>query len=151
MTKALGILTAALLAVSVAHARQTAASQPADTTDATLIANERALLDAVAKADKASFSSLFLTTDGVWTTKTGFVPAGLLVNGLDAFKVTKWEIVNPHVTRLDAESAVVLYSWTGAGTFGNQPLAPVTLASTVWTRRNGKWQAVHHQETDLVK
>lgn len=150
MTKAPGVLTAVVLAVSLVHGQQTATSQPADTTDAVLIANERTLLDAVAKADKTSFSSLFLT-DGVWTTKSGFVPAALLVNGLDAFKVTKWEIVNPHVTRLGAESAVVLYSWTGSGTYGNQPLAPVTLASTVWTRRNGKWLAVHHQETDLVK
>jgi hypothetical protein len=150
MTKALGILTVLVFAVSLAHARHTAASQISDTTDAALIANERALLDAVAKADKASFSSLF-STEGVWTTKSGFVPAALLVKGLDAFKVTKWEIVNPRVTPLGADAAIVVYSWTGSGTYGNQPLAPVTLASTVWTRRNGKWLAAHHQETDLMK
>jgi hypothetical protein len=35
-------------------------------------------------------------------------------------------------------------------TFHNQPLASTTLASTVWTKRNGKQVAVHHQETDLM-
>ena len=54
------------------------ASQPADTTEATLIANERVLLDAVARWTKTSFSSLFPTTYGIWTTKTAWVmSAGL--------------------------------------------------------------------------
>ena len=75
----------------------------------------------------------------------------LLVNGLEGFELTKWDIVNPHVTWFDQDSAIVLYTWTGAGEFQNQPLAPTTLASTVWTKRNGKWVAVHHQETDLMK
>jgi len=118
--------------------------------DEMLIANERALYDAVAKGDKASFQSLVLA-EGVWTTKPGFVPMKLLIDGLESFTVTKWDIVNPHVTWLDQDSAIVLYAWTGAGAFQNQPLAPTTLASTVWTKRNGKWVAVHHQETDLMK
>lgn len=75
----------------------------------------------------------------------------LLVDGLDSFKLTKWDIVNPRVTWLDKDSAILLYTWTGTGTFGNQPGASRTLASTVWTKRNGKWLAVHHQETDLMR
>src|SRR6266496_4259934 len=115
-----------------------------------LIANEHALLEAVAKADKGTFQSLVLP-EGVWTTKTGFIPLKLLVDGLGDFQVTKWDIVNPHVTWLDKDSAILLYSWMGTGTFQNQPLASITLASTVWTKRNGKWLAVHHQETDLIR
>jgi hypothetical protein len=124
--------------------------KPGAAVDEMLIANERALYDAVAKADKPSFQSLVLS-EGVWTTKPGFVPMNLLVDGLENFTLTKWDIVNPHVTWLDQDSAIVLYTWTGAGAFQNQPLAPTTLASTVWTKRNGKWVAVHHQETDLMK
>jgi hypothetical protein len=48
-------------------------------------------------------------------------------------------------------SAVVYYVWTGTGTFGDQPLAPTALSSTVWMRRDGKWLAAYYQETDLVK
>jgi hypothetical protein len=115
-----------------------------------LISNEHALWEAVAKADKGSFPSLTLP-EGVWTTRQGFVPTKLLVDGLQAFHLTKWDIVNPHVTWLDKDSAVLVYVWTGAGTYGDQPLASTTLASTVWTNRNGKWLAAHHQETDLIK
>ncbi len=147
--KIIAILPAILLAIAVTEAQNKIAAKPNDTTEKMLIANERALHDAVAKADKASFLSLVLA-DGIWTTKQGFVPMERLVNGLDQFELTKWDIVNPRVTWLDEDSAIVVYAWTPTGTFHNQPLASTTLASTVWTRRHGKWLAVHHQQTDLV-
>jgi Domain of unknown function (DUF4440) len=150
MNRIIGVISAMLLALAVTEAQQKTFATPNDTTEKTLVANERALYDAVAKADKASFQSLVLP-EGVWTTKPGFVPMKLLVDGLDGFQVTKWDIVNPHVTWIDESSAVVLYAWIGTGTFHNQPLASTTLASTVWTKRNGKWVAVHHQETDLMQ
>jgi hypothetical protein len=65
----------------------------------------------------------------VWTTKSGFVPLNLLVDSLDTFKVTRWDIVNPHVTWVDDNAAIVLYKWAGVGTFGEQPLTPTALAS----------------------
>ena len=152
MSKTLGMLVAILLAVGVTVAQEKPGAKPtaAGTTETMLIANERALHDAVAKADKPSFQSLVLP-EGVWTTNAGFVPVKLLVDRLDDFKVTKWDIVNPLVTGIDENTAIVRYTWTGMGTFQNRPLASTTLASTVWTKRNGTWLAVHHQETDLTK
>jgi hypothetical protein len=87
----------------------------------------------------------------VWTVSHGFIPLKLLADGLQDFHLNKWDIVNPHVTRLDENSAVLIYSWTATGTFGNEPLPATSLASTVWTRREGTWRAAHHQETELVK
>ena len=150
MRKIIGVTSAILLALAVIEAQEKTAVKPTNATDKMLIANEHALLEAVAKADKGTFQSLVLP-EGVWTTKTGFIPLKLLVDGLGDFQVTKWDIVNPHVTWLDKDSAILLYSWMGTGTFQNQPLASITLASTVWTKRNGKWLAVHHQETDLIR
>jgi hypothetical protein len=150
MRKIIGILPAILLALAITGTQDKTAAKPNDTTEKMLIANERALHEAVAKADKASFLSLVLP-EGTWTTRQGFVPMKLLVNALEQFELTKWDIVNPHVTWLNEDSAIVVYVWTGAGSFHNQPLASTTLASTVWTRRNGKWLAVHHQQTDLLK
>ena len=149
MTKTVGMLSAILLALAVTDAQDKSGAKPME--DATLIANERALLDAVAKADKPSFQSLVLLPEGIWATKLGFIPMNLLVDRLDDFKLTRWDIVNPRVTWLDKDSAILLYAWAVTGTFGNQPLASTTLASTVWTRRNGKWLAVHHQETDVAR
>jgi hypothetical protein len=149
MRKIVGIAAAVLLTLVVTAAQET---KPAnDTTEKTLLANERALQEAVVKADRASFLALVLADSGVWATKHGFIPLKLLADGLGTFQVTKWEIVNPHVTRLDENSAVVLYAWVSSGTLHGQPLSPTMLASTVWTRRDGKWRAVHHQQTDLVQ
>jgi hypothetical protein len=76
---------------------------------------------------------------------------GLLVGDLGVFRISKFGIVNPIVKRLDAESALVIYTRTGEGTFGEQPFAPTAPASTVWVKRDGSWRAIHHQETDLIK
>jgi hypothetical protein len=119
--------------------------------DQQLIANERALQDAIGKADKAAFRSLVLILDGLWTTPTtnGFVPAKLLADGLEHFQLTKWDIINPRVTWLDANSAIVASTWSATGLFWDRPVTPMTLSCTVWTKRNGKWLAVVHQESDL--
>jgi hypothetical protein len=144
------IVPAILLAVALTGAQDKTVATPKDTAEKTLIANERSLHDAVAKGDKTSFRSLVLP-EGLWTTRQGFVPMQLLADGLEGFKLTKWEIVNSRVTWLGEDSAIVTYVWTGSGTFGDQPLAPTTLAATVWARRDGKWLAVHHQQTDLLR
>jgi hypothetical protein len=115
-----------------------------------LIAQERALYGAVASGDRAAFDALVLP-DGTWTTGSGFVPMRLLAGALSSFELPQWDIVNPHVTRTGSDAAVVLYSRSGGGRYAGQPLAALTLASTVWTRRDGKWLAVHHQETDLTQ
>ena len=148
MKRSIWLLTVMLFGLVPISAAQENRLKPDAATDATFIANERALHDAVAKADKAAFLAL-VVADGVWTTPTGFVPMNLLANGLDAFQLRKWDIVNPRVTRLDEDSAILLYAWTVTGTFGDQPLPSTMLSSTVWVRRNGKWLAVHHQGTEL--
>ena len=116
----------------------------------TILAQEQALYEAVTSNDKASFQAL-TAADGTWTHTSGIVPMGLLAGDLTVFHVTKFSIVNPHVKRLSDESALVLYARTGDGTFGGQPFAPTTLASTVWVKRDASWRAIHHQETDLIK
>jgi uncharacterized protein (TIGR02246 family) len=148
MKRSICLLTVILLGLVPANAVQENRLKPDAPTDATFIANERALHDAVAKADKAAFLAL-VVPDGVWTTQQGFVPMNLLANGLDAFQLRKADIVNPRVTRLGDDSTILLYAWTVTGTFGDQPLPRTMLSATVWVRRNGKWLAVHHQDTEL--
>ena len=147
MRKMIGTLAAIALVLAVAYGQE---KRGATADDKLLIANERALLDAVAKADKASYQAL-IVPEGVWTMKSGFVPMSLVADGLDSFQLAKWDIVNPRVVWLSDDSALLTYAWTGTGTFGGQPLTPTTLASTIWVKRGGKWLAVHHQETDLNK
>ena len=149
MLKILGMFTAMLLALPGTNGRQ-ATTPRLTTADAALIANEHALYDAAAKANSAAFLSLVLP-DGAWTTRRGFVPLKLLAGGLGAFNLTRWDIVNPRVTWLDKDSAIVIYTLQAAGTFEEQAVPATALASTAWMKRDGKWIAAHHQETDLAR
>lgn len=149
MPKILGILTAMLLALPGTERPQTTTPLPA-TPEAALIASEHALYDAAAKADETTFLSLVLP-DGTWTTRRGFVPLKLLAGGLRTFNLTKWDIVNPRVTWLDKDSAIVTYTLQASGTFEEQAVPQTALASTAWMKRDGKWIAAHHQETDLAR
>ncbi|HEU4890948.1 MAG TPA: DUF4440 domain-containing protein [Vicinamibacterales bacterium] len=150
MSKTVAILAAIVLALAVTDQPQKPAAKPPDALEATLLANERALHAAVATADKAAFSSLVLP-EGVWATNQGFIPLNLLVNGLEAFQDSDWGMVNPHVVRLDENSAIVNYSWIATGSSKDRSAQQVTIASTVWTRRNGTWLVAHHQETEMVR
>jgi len=149
MRKCIGVMSAMVVACAVTAAQEKP-PLPADASDKLLIANEHALLEAVVKNDKVSFLALTLP-DGVWTTRQGFVPMNLLADGLHAFHVSKWEIVNPRVKWLDKDSAVLSYAWVGAATYGDQPMPSTAVAITVWTKRDGKWVAAHHQETEVAR
>ena len=151
MSKIVGTVAAILLVAAGAAAQEKAPLGKADdATEKLLIANERALYGAVANADKTSFQSL-VVPEGVWTTAYGFVLMGSLADGLGQFQVPKWGIENARVIWSDDNAALLSYARTGGGQYGDQSFAPVTLASTLWAKRNGKWVAVHHQETDLVR
>jgi hypothetical protein len=84
----------AILRALTATNAQEKGIQRGDTTEQILIANERALLNAVAKADRAAFLSL-TAPEGEWTTSQGFIPLNLLADGLEGFRLSKWEILNP--------------------------------------------------------
>jgi hypothetical protein len=66
MKTSLTALAAILLTVGIAHAQEGATGRQNEATTKLLIANERALLDAIGKADKPAFESLVLLSDGFW-------------------------------------------------------------------------------------
>ena len=70
---------------------------------------------------------------------------------LDQVNITSWKISDEKVSWVDANTAIVTYKWTGAGTFQGQPFPPATYASTVWTKKGDKWLAVFHQESEAAK
>jgi hypothetical protein len=150
MMRTIALIGAITLAVAVSNAQEKTSGKPDAATQTLLIANERALYEAVANADTASFQAL-VVPEGVWTTTSGFVPLGVLTNGFESFKLPKWSVENPRVPWTDGNSALLLYVRRGGGIIGGQPSPETALASTLWTRRAGKWLAVHHQETALIQ
>jgi hypothetical protein len=139
-----------LAAVSLAGAAASAQNKSNAEVEKVLVDSERALYHAVATADKAAFLAL-VSPDGVWTTSFGFVPMNRLADSLTSFKLPEWGGANVRVTWSDDNAALVSYVRTGGGSFSQQSFATTTLATTLWTKHDGKWVAVHHQETDLTQ
>jgi hypothetical protein len=142
MRTVIGVIAAVTLVAS-----PQAAATTKQASDSALITNERALYDALARHDAERFRGLTLPT-GFWATPSGFVLMDRLADGLSPFELPHWGIDNPHVVWTDGNTALVLYVRTGGGRFGERPFASTTLASTLWTKRDGKWVAVYHQESE---
>jgi hypothetical protein len=118
--------------------------------DATLIANERKVNEAVAKGDKATFTS-FVAAEGMAADGNGFMKVSDFVSAFDQIKVKTWKMTDEKVWPVDASTAIVTSTWTGSGTFQGQKLPSKTYCSTVWTKKGDKWVAVYHQESEAVK
>lgn len=116
------------------------------TTEKALVANENKINEAVAKQDVKTFLSL-LAPEAMAGDMGGFMKAADFSKTLDQLKVTSWHIMDTRVLWVDDKTAVVTYTWMGAGTYMKQPIPSTVYASTVWTERSGKWLAVFHQET----
>ena len=138
------MLLAGFVVVFTAAVHGQAGSKAA--TEKALVANEHKINEAVAKQDVKTFLSL-LAPEAVAADMGGFSKASDFSKTLDQLKVTTWHLMDEKVMWADDKTAVVTYTWMGAGTYMKKPIPAITYASTVWTERGGKWLALFHQET----
>jgi hypothetical protein len=121
----------------------------------TIIANERAVNDAVVKGNLAGFKE-HVAADG-WTVEAqgGRAPVSEFLKQFDAMtkdtKISSWDITESKVQWVDANTAIHSYKWTGSGTAQGQPIPSPVWASTVWSKKGGKWMAVFHQESPTMQ
>lgn len=127
-----------------------AAAQDAQA-EKTIIANERAVNDAVAKGNLAAFKEHVAAGGSTIDPMMGYMTVAAFVKDFEAMtkdmKVASWDITESKFQWADANTAVHVYKWTGKGTMQGQPMPSPVLCSTVWTKKDGKWTAVFHQET----
>ncbi len=132
-----------------------AAAQPAAghaDTEKALVANERAVMDAVAKGDAAAFKQHVAADSWSIDPMSGRMSTADFLKGFAQMskdmKLTSWDISSVETYWADPNVAVVTYKWTGQGTYQGQPIPSPVWASTVWAKRGGKWMAVFHQESN---
>lgn len=116
--------------------------------DATLIANERKIMDALKGKDAAAFNAL--VAEDAWSVN----PEGRMtsreatVQGMPDLNITEFTLTDPKVIWLNKDVALITYQAAVKGSFKGQEMPPGSVqASTVWVNRNGKWTAVFHQMT----
>jgi hypothetical protein len=87
-----------------------------------------------------------VTPDAISVDASGIVPVSAFVEIWGEIKVTGHATRDMRVIPLSEDAALVTYKLMQVGTIAGTPIAPELYATTAWTRRNGKWQAVFHQE-----
>jgi hypothetical protein len=113
-----------------------------------MAANEQKINAAIAKGDAEAFRSL--VGDDTWAIdETGMMAAADFAKMLKpgVAKITEMKLEGYKTLWVDANTAVITYTWSGKGTFMDQPVKSPILASTVYTKKGDKWVPVFHQET----
>ena len=136
-------VTALLLVLSSAGS---AAAQDA-TPFAPVVAQERAVLDAVVKNDTAAFNRS-LGGDFVYVDVRGPVRWELAKTTamLMDCKTTSLSMDNPQTTRVGKDLVVLTYTSAGDQTCGGQKAPSPVYSMSVWQMRGGHWVGVAHSE-----
>ena len=110
-----------------------------------IIANEKAINDAVVKNDMKTFHG-YVAADAMNLDGMGLTKAADFDKMLAEYKVTSANVSESQFQWLDDNHVVHMYKWTGKGTFQGQPIPETTWSGTVWSNKGGKWLATFHAE-----
>ena len=118
-----------------------------------LVANERAVMESFVKGNVAGFKQ-HVAADSWGIDMTGRMATSEMLKTWDQMmkdiKIESWDISDIQTIWADPNTAIVTYKWTGKGTYQGNPIPSPVWASTVWTKRGGKWVAMFHQETPAM-
>jgi ketosteroid isomerase-like protein len=148
----ISIVSLCLLAALQINARVEAQAPPdRAAVEKTIMANEIKINDAFAKKDVATMKSM-IADDGAGIDMTGFAPVAELFKQLPTMdvKISESKLSDFKYQWVDPNTVIVIYTWTGKGTFMGQPVPSPVYASSVWAKRSNAWRAVFHQETPAM-
>ena len=137
-----------ITATAVSMMAQAPAASNRTAIEKQIVANERAINDAVAKGDMKTFhANLAPDAIGVDTGGVTRVNAPNFDEMMKAAKIQSWDMDGSQFYWINDSTVVHIYRWTGKGTYQGQPIPSPVWTSTVWTNKGGKWVGVFHQET----
>jgi len=132
---------------------QAAAAKPSASVGNAVVAQEQAVLDAIARKDTVGFNKA-LGSDFVYVDPSGAMrwqmsktstnlPACVLGTG--------WSLDNPMVTEVGTDLAVLTYSSSGKQVCNGVASPSPVNSMSVWRKRGGRWVAVAHSETPAAR
>ena len=114
----------------------------------TIIAQENAFWKAYVEADTADLSKLFLPE--FINVEEQLMNRDQVLAFVGQFHqhctLAPVKLLDPHVVFLSADIATLVYHATETPTCGNQTMSGDTNITTVWVRRDGRWQMHLHTE-----
>lgn len=141
-----------LAAIRDSLAQAQAPSRPAAPSAAigrAVVAQEQAVLDALARSDTAALSQAF-GSDFVYVDQNGAMRWELskMSATLPACVIgTGWSLDRPMTTEVGTDLVVLTYSSSGKAVCDGRPLPSPVNTMSVWRKRAGRWVAVAHSAT----
>jgi hypothetical protein len=116
-----------------------------------LLAQERKLIDAINRKDKAAISEL-LADEAMSITSRGKQTTKEVIKSLEMLSYSKHQISEPKAISVSPDVGILTYkfSYTG-GVTGQVPATTNVYATSVWRQRDGKWRSVFYQETPIAR
>jgi uncharacterized protein (TIGR02246 family) len=115
-----------------------------------LLAQERKLIDAVNKKDKAAVADL-LADERMSITSRGKQTRAEVIQSLENLSFGKHQISEPKTIAVSPDVAILTYKFSGTGgATGQAPAASTVYATSVWRQRDGRWRSVFYQETPIA-
>jgi hypothetical protein len=151
MNSRIVVAVAIALQLAATHdsAAQAAAAKPSASVGNAVVAQEQAVLEAIARKDTVAFNKA-LGSDFVYVDAHGAMrwqlsktsstlPACMLGTG--------WSLDHPMTTEVGTDLVVLTYSSSGKAVCEGRPSPSPVNTMSVWRKRAGRWVAVAHSET----
>jgi len=142
------ILTSALMLAQTMAAQTPVAQVQIKDTPETILSQENAFWKAYADGNAESLSKLFLADftnveQEIWNRDQVLA---FVKSFHESCTLAPVKILEPHVKFLTSDIATVVYHATETPTCGSRTLSGETNISTVWVRRDQRWQMQLHTE-----
>ena len=134
------VLTIAV--VGTAAAQQTAADALRDT----IVAQERAGLDALKLGDVKAFADA-TADDAVFVDAAGTATKAEVVKNVQGFHLTDYTMSDIRFVPLSKDSGLIVYRMTETGSSHGHDFTAKVVVSSIWAKRGGKWLCEFSQET----
>jgi hypothetical protein len=118
--------------------------------DQRVIANERAVWEAVKQKDAARFSEL-VADDARIVFDTGILTKSDFLRSLPDRTILDYQLESFTVLKPNDQTVILIYKATRSGLNKGKPFPPAAVhEGSVWVLRKGKWVAVLNQETPIA-
>ncbi len=148
----LATLTFATIAAAQCGPAKPKGTSGAGTLDDMIIAQEKAIIEAIKKGDAAAFKSM-VDQNGTAIDSNGIKKISDVTPMLfDAsLKFSEYTLEDPKVMMVDKNTAMINYKSSATATMNGKSQTGSSYETTIFVRRAGKWIGVFHQSTEIQK
>jgi len=136
-------------ATTTANTNKAAETKAGPLTEADASAREKEVWATIEKKDTAAFSAN-LTSDFIYVSGDGVSDKAATVKGIsDMGAMSNMAFSDWKFLSVDKDAAVLVYTAKGNSVMSGQTHPFSMYASTVYVNRDGKWQAIYHQDCEV--